>query len=190
MRQKNTSDSVGKILWPCHLNVCHTRTNPKYSRIAFAMFKLLSMWTEAKDSNLKLQDKIPNFEQKKNKPPKEESTQFFGGFIFALSFSCSKPNCLAPTRHFFHSSSVTTHFIFKFCYFTLCQYLRCIPIAYAITGQTISLPSILEQKSSLMWWVHIHLVPGVKSCIKFNLSHFSFAGVLLLTLWLFIALWK
>lgn len=83
---ERTSDSVGKVLWPGHLNVCHTRTNPKYSRICFAMFKLLSMCAKAKDNNLKLHGKIPNFEQKKIKPPKEESTQTFWWFYLCCKF--------------------------------------------------------------------------------------------------------
>lgn len=179
---ERTSDSVGKILWPRHLNVYHTRANPKYSRISLAMFKLLNMWAKAKDDNLKLQDKIPNFEQKNINHLKRKVHKVFG-VIFAVSFGCSKPGCLSSTRQFSHFSSVTTTLIVF--YF---QYQRYILTAYTgYTGKTFSLPSLWEQKSSLMWRVHIHLVPAVKSCIKFNLSHFSFTRALL-KLWLFIAL--
>lgn len=94
---ERTSDSAGKILWPCHLNVYHTRANPKYSRISLAMFKLLNMWAKAKDDNLKLQDKIPNFEQKKINHLKRKVHKVFG-VIFALSFGCSKPSCLSSAN--------------------------------------------------------------------------------------------
>lgn len=95
---ERTSDSVGKILWPGHLNVYQTRTNPKCSSISSAMLKILSMWAKAKDNNLKLEDNIPNSEQEKpHKMPEKESRQCFDGFIFVVSFECSKPNCSSST---------------------------------------------------------------------------------------------
>lgn len=88
------------------------------------MFRLLSMWTEAKDSNLKLRDKIPNFEQKKNKPPKEESTQIFWWFYLCSKFCMFKAQLFIsyktllqlllchPTPHFIlFSNSVTLLFV-------------------------------------------------------------------------------
>lgn len=83
---ERTSDSVGKILWSCHLNIYQTRTNPKCISISFTIFKILSMWGKAKDNNLKLEDNIPNFEQEKpHKMPEKENAQ---NFIFAVSFEC------------------------------------------------------------------------------------------------------
>lgn len=66
--------------------------NPKYSRIYLAIFKLLSAWAKAKENNLKRQDKIPNFEQKKINHLKRKAHKVSGGSIFAVGFGCSKPN--------------------------------------------------------------------------------------------------
>lgn len=95
---ERTRDSVGKILWPGHLNVYQTRTNPKCSSISSAMLKILSIWAKAKDNNLKLEDNIPNSEQEKpHKMPEKESRQCFDGFISVVRFECSKPNCSSST---------------------------------------------------------------------------------------------
>lgn len=87
---ERTSDSVGKILQPGHLNLYQTRTNPKCISISFAMLKILIILrAKAKDNNLKLENNIPNFEW--DNPPKmseKENTQIFDGFIFAVTFEC------------------------------------------------------------------------------------------------------
>lgn len=51
------------------------------------MLKILTMWAKAEDSNVKLEDNIPNFEKKKpHKMPEKENAQNFDGFILLLSF--------------------------------------------------------------------------------------------------------
>lgn len=169
---ERTSDRVGKILWPGHLVVYQKRTNPKCSSISFAMPTILSMRAKAKGNNLKLEDNIPNIEQEKpHKMPEKESTQNFNGFIFAVSFECSKLNFLSSML--FPLLLCHTSLILFFYFQILLLYVNIVHVSLKLILVKQFLCFLYENKRAALYCEFIFVLYQQSKVVSNSICHTS-----------------